>query len=54
VTGDGLPGDPVNLALIRTLAELRAAFVRAGWHEADPLGLGSSWRMAKSFILNQS
>lgn len=51
--GDGLPGDPVNLALIGTLAELRAAFAALGWTEADRLGLASSWRMAVAFLLNR-
>jgi hypothetical protein len=53
VTGDGFPGDPVNLALTGTFADLRAAFARAGWIEADPLGLRSSWGMAVSFVLNR-
>ena len=53
LTGDGFPGDPVNLALIGTFAELRAAFARAGWVEADPLGLKSSWGMAVSFVFNR-
>jgi hypothetical protein len=53
ITGDGLPGDPVNLALIGTLDQLRAGFAEAGWQEADPLSLWSSWRMAKTFVLNQ-
>ena len=53
LTGDGFPGDPVNLALVGTFAELRAAFARAGWFEADPLGLRSSWGMAESFVLNR-
>jgi LssY-like putative type I secretion system component LssY len=52
ITGDGLPGDPVNLALTGTLAQLRAAFERAGWSEADRLGLRSSWHMARAFVLN--
>jgi hypothetical protein len=52
ITGDGLPGDPVNVALIGTLAQLRAAFATAGWTEADALGLASSWRMARAFVLN--
>ena len=37
VTGDGLPGDPVNLALAGTFGQLRAAFATAGWMEADRL-----------------
>ena len=52
VTGDGLLGDPVNLALIGTLKQLRTAFAAAGWVEADRLGLASSWRMARAFIFN--
>ena len=53
LTGDGLPGDPVNLALIGEFAKLRAAFALAGWTEADPLGLKSSWRMVVAFVFNR-
>ena len=53
VTGDGLPGDPVNLALIGDLGQLRGAFGQAGWLEADRLGLASSWRMVRTFVLNR-
>jgi hypothetical protein len=49
-TGDGLPGDPVNLALLGTLQQLRAAFATAGWSEADRLDLASSWRMIRAFV----
>lgn len=52
ITGDGLPGDPVNLVLIGTLQQLRAAFAHAGWSEADRLGLASSWRMVRAFVFN--
>jgi hypothetical protein len=52
ITGDGLPGDPVNLVLTGTLHQLHAAFARAGWAEADRLGLASSWRMARAFVFN--
>ena len=31
ITADGLPGDPVNLALVGTFEQLRAAFTAAGW-----------------------
>jgi hypothetical protein len=51
-TGDGLPGDPVNLVLIGTLQQLHAAFAIAGWSEADRLGVASSWRMIRAFVLN--
>ncbi len=49
-TGDGLPGDPVNLGLLGTLQQLRAAFATAGWSEADRLDMASSWRMVRAFV----
>jgi hypothetical protein len=52
ITGDGLPGDPVNIALIGTMHQLRSAFAAVGWSEADRLGLASSWRMIRAFVLN--
>jgi len=52
ITGDGLPGDPVNLVLTGTLQELHTAFMRAGWSEADRLGLASSLRMIRAFVCN--
>ncbi len=54
ITGDGLPGDPVNLVLIGTLQQLHAAFASAGWSEADRLGLASSWRMVRAFVCNSA
>ncbi len=53
VSADGLPADPVNLALFGTLDELRAAFAAIGWVEADKLSLSSSWRMVKAFVFNR-
>jgi hypothetical protein len=52
ITGDGLPGDPVNLVLIGTLQQLHAAFETSDWSQADRLGLASSWRMIRAFVLN--
>jgi hypothetical protein len=54
ITGDGLPGDPVNVVLIGTRRQLYAAFAAAGWAVADPLSLKSSWRMVRAFVLNKS
>ena len=51
-TGDGLPGDPVNIVLIGTLQQLHAAFAKSGWSTADRLGLASSWRMIRAFLFN--
>jgi LssY C-terminus len=54
ITGDGLPSDPINLALLGTLHQLRAAFASVGWSEADRLGLASSWRMIRAFVFASS
>jgi hypothetical protein len=53
LTGDGLPGDPVNVALIGTFVQLQHAFRSAGWVQAAPLSLASSWKMAQAFVLNR-
>ena len=52
ITGDGLPGDPVNLVLTGTRQQLQTAFKLAGWSETDRLGLASSWRMVRAFVFN--
>ena len=52
VTADGLPGDPVNVVLIGTLAQLRAAFAACGWSAADQLSFASSLRMIRAFVRN--
>ena len=52
ITGDGLPGDPVNVVLIGTLQQLRGAFEALGWSEADRLSVASSWGMVRAFVLN--
>ncbi len=52
ISGDGLPGDPVNLALVGTFQQLRVAFAAAGWSEADRLGMASSWRMVRAFAFD--
>ncbi len=53
LTADGLPGDPVNLALVGTQAQLRSAFAAAGWTEADTLDLRSAWHMVRAFVLDE-
>ena len=53
ITGDGLPGDPVNLVLTGTQRQLGDAFAAAGWSTADRLGVLSSWRMARAFLFNE-
>ncbi|WP_434617059.1 LssY C-terminal domain-containing protein [Arthrobacter sp. A5] len=53
-TVDGLLGDPVNLAVIGAPEELQAAMLAAGWTEADPVTLGSSWHIIRASLLRRS
>ncbi|PYI65010.1 hypothetical protein CVV68_20040 [Arthrobacter livingstonensis] len=53
-TGDGLLGDPVNLAVIGSPAELRKAMLAAGWSEPDPITLRTSWHIIRASLLRRS
>jgi len=53
-TSDGLLGDPVNLALMGTGEQIQAAMAAAAWTKADPVTLGSSWRIIASTITRRS
>lgn len=52
--GDGLPADPINVGLIGTLDQVRAAFDAIGWTEADELGFSSSVGMVKAVLFGSS
>ncbi len=41
-TGDGILGDPVNLAILGSEEDIHAAMLQAGWTKADPITLRSS------------
>jgi hypothetical protein len=53
-TGSGIPGDPVNVALFGTKAELVRAASAAGWHPADPLSLRSSLGIVETTLLRRA
>lgn len=53
-TGDGLLGDPVNLALNGDRDRLVSAMTAAGWVQADELNLASTLKMVKATLLRQS
>lgn len=53
-TGDGLLGDPVNLAMDGTEADIHAAMRAAGWTRADEITLGSAWGIIVSSVLRRS
>ena len=50
---EGIPGDPLNVALVGNEAELVAAMLAAGWHPADPITLRTSLRIAESVALHR-
>lgn len=52
-TGDGLLGDPVNLGLRGESVDIHTAMRAAGWHEAEPVTLASSWRIIVNTILKR-
>jgi hypothetical protein len=53
-TAAGIPGDPLNIALVTTQAELVKAMLAAGWHPADPLTLETSLRIVSSTLFHRS
>ena len=53
-TSDGLLGDPVNLALLGTEAQIHAAMTRAGWTRADDVNLASSMRIIRTTVSRTS
>src|SRR5262245_53051162 len=49
-TKTGIPGDPINLALIASEEELHRAMLAADWFPADPVTLASSLRIAADTV----
>jgi len=52
-TADGSPGDPLNVGLVATDAELHGALAAAGWRVAAGLGLKSDLEIAGSVVLDR-
>lgn len=52
-TANGSPGDPLNVGLVATDAELHAAMAAAGWRVAAGLGLESDLEIAGSVVLDR-
>jgi hypothetical protein len=53
-TGDGHPGDPINIAIVGSDTEIMRAMHAAGWSPADPITLASSVRIAADTVLHRS
>jgi hypothetical protein len=52
-TGDGKPGDPLNVALIGAETDLKRIMVAAGWFPADPLTLRSCLEIPDASVLKR-
>ncbi len=50
---DGIPGDPLNVALIGTKGEVMKVLLAAKWHPADPLSLSSCLEIAEATVLKR-
>jgi hypothetical protein len=53
-TGDGLLGDPINLAINGKRQDLISAMEAAGWSKAEKLSLGSSIKITYSAVMGTS
>ncbi|MBL8799647.1 MAG: LssY C-terminal domain-containing protein [Planctomycetia bacterium] len=52
-TASGIPGDPINVSLIGTQAELIKAMLAAQWYPADPLSLKSCLEIAEATVFKR-
>jgi hypothetical protein len=52
-TKDGIHGDPLNVALIGTQAQVMKIMVAAKWYPADPLTLRSCLEIAEATVLRR-
>ncbi len=52
-TASGIPGDPLNVALVGTEDQVIAIMLAARWYPADPITLKSSLRIAADTVLHR-
>lgn len=52
-TAEGIPSDPLNVALVGSRTQILEAMRAAGWHAADRISLASGWRDAKSVLFDR-
>src|SRR5882724_3955865 len=52
-TADGIPGDPLNIALIGMETALKKILLAAKWYPADPLTLHSCLEIAAATVLER-
>ena len=52
-TGQGIPGDPINVGLVGDTRDVLCAMHAAGWYPADPITLRSSIEIVGSVLLDR-
>ncbi len=52
-TKSGIPGDPLNVALVGTEEQVQRSMLAANWYPADPITLRSSLRIATGTIFKR-
>jgi hypothetical protein len=50
LTRNGIPGDPINIALVGTEEEVMAVMLKADWFPADPITLRNSLRIVSGTV----
>ncbi len=53
-TSEGIPGDPINIGVVGTRAEVVSALLSAGYYPADPVTIKTSVGIAKSVLLKSA
>ena len=53
-TAEGIPADPLNVALVGSREDVLAAMRAAGWVAADRISFRSGWKDANSVLFNSS
>lgn len=52
-TGDGIPGDPLNVSVVGAEDDLKSALVAAGWRPADAITYRSCKRIVGAVLLHR-
>lgn len=52
-TGDGIPGDPINVGLVGSREDVLCTMNAAGWYPADPVTFRSSVEIVGSVLLDR-
>jgi hypothetical protein len=53
VTREGIPGDPINIAVIGSEATLQRSLIAGGWVPADPVTFAAALRIATDSVVHR-